>query len=277
MTRLLKSFNTHAKILRAVCLATVVVSPGFGADNWSFGLEARPVVIQGFRDFLPQVSQIPASLRQVPIHPDDAGAGALVLIPGSTVVPGTYVPLSSVIAPELSYGRLTLRAGGVFSWAALAPRSNKGSIGSTQEQNYQGQGRTVGAALVYYSVLSRPSYVPGVLGELEVRIGHGLSVLLGYQASRQNVVLQQGWDRYDSLQQFKTIVLSQDLARQEYAGVRLSPGNGRSWRPGVLLFAGPVQVSPHPTTSGDGVVIGYNKKPFFIATGVDFHWDWHRR
>jgi hypothetical protein len=272
--------QTTKMVLRAVCLAaTLGVSLGFGADGLQLGLEVRPVQIQVYPNLLPQVSQIPASLRTVPINPNDAGAGTPVLIPFGTVEPGSYAPASSAIAPEISYGRFTLRAGGVFSWAAVAPRAipcSPCSTGSTQEENYQGQGRTVGAALVYYSVLSRPSHVPGVLGELELRASHGLSVLVGYQASLENVVLEQGWDRYDSLQQYKTIVLSQDLAQQVYAGFRLSRGIGRSWRAGTFLLAGPARISQNPTTSGNGVLIGYNKKPFFIATGVDFHWDWHR-
>jgi hypothetical protein len=197
-----------------------------------------------------------------------------VLIPVGAVEPGSYAPLSSAIAPELAYRRFTFRVGGAFSWAAVAPRANEGSYGSTQEENYQGQGRTVGAALVYYAVLSRPSYVPGVFGELGLRASCGLSALVGYQASGQNVVLQQGWDRYDSLQAYNTIVLSQDLAQQVYAGVRWSRRNGRA---GTFLLAGPARISKNPTASADGVVIGYNKTPFFIATGVDFHWDWHRR
>jgi hypothetical protein len=268
-----------AVVLRAVCLAASLgVSLGFGADGWQLGLEVRPLMIQDLPNLLPQVSQIPASLREVPINPNDAGAGTPILIPAGTVEPGSYAPVSSAIAPEVSYGRLTLRAGGAFSWAAVWPRANKGSTGSTQEQNYQGQGRTVGAALVYYAVLSRPSYVPGVFGELELRASHGVSVLVGYQVLRANVVLQQGWDRYDSLQQNQTIVLSHDRAQQEYAGLRWTWGVGRSWAAGTFLLAGPAQISKNQTNSGSGALIAYTKTPFFVASGVDFHWDWrHRR
>jgi hypothetical protein len=273
-----KVISMNVIVFWAICLAaTLGVSVGFGADGWQFGLEVRPLVIQAFPNFLPQVGQLPASLRTVPINPNDAGAGTPVIIPGATVEPGTYAPLGSAIAPEVSYGRLAFRAGGVFSWEAVAPLAHKGSKGSTQEVNYQGDGRTVGAALAYYAVLSRPRYVPGVFGELELRASHGLALLVGYQASWQNVDLQQGWDRYDSLQKYKSIVLSQDVAQQEYAGVRLSKAIGGSWTAGTFFLAGPVQISQNPTAAGSGAVIGYNKTPFFVATGVDFHWNWNRR
>lgn len=94
----------------------------FGSSGWQFGLDLRPLNFDVYPNFLPQVSQIPASLRTVPINPADPGAGTPILIPNGTVELGSFIPVGTAISPEVTYRRLTLRAGGLFSWESVLPK-----------------------------------------------------------------------------------------------------------------------------------------------------------
>jgi len=273
--------RTFVGSLLTLCLAaTVGVHSGFGAeDGFHFGLELRPAQIQVFPGYLQQISNVPASARMVPIHSGDPGAGTLVLIQPNSVQPGSYVPFSAAVAPEIGYGRITFRLGAIFSPVSLAPRPTKGSGGSTEEYNYLqgGNGRGYGAALVYYAGVVRPAYTPGAFGEIEIRGGGGFSAILGYQRSQHNVEIQQGWDRYDALETYQRLPLSSDTLQQPYAGIRWTTRSDRTLKPSVFVFGGPALVGKDPTPLGKAAVLRYSANPFYIGTGFAFQWDWHSK
>ncbi len=247
----------------AMFLAAMADAPPVRADGASFGLDLRPFALQTFPNYLPSISKIPASARTVPINPSDAGAGTPILIPGSSVQPGPYVPLSLSAAPELRYKRFTLRAGLIWSPTALAPLASKCSCGSTQEVNYQGSGRTVGAALAFYSGEVRPSPV-STFGEVELRAVGPFSVLFGYRRATSNVSILTGWDRYNSLSSDQRIPLSSDEMDEPYAGIRFA-WNGGGIRQAIILNGGPALVTKNPTALGKAAVLDYTGNPYFIT------------
>ncbi len=260
--------------------AAVSVSSCFGADDGlRFGLELRPAEFQFFPKYLQQISNVPASARTVSIHAGDPGAGSPVLIPVASVQPGSYFPFNLSIAPEIGYGRITVRAGLIFAPVSFAPTAKLGSFGSTQEYNYiqGGTSRGYGAALVYYAGLVQPAKTPGAFGELEVRVGAGLSGILGYQRSQHNVEIQQGWDRYDALEKYQTLQLSSDVLQQAYAGIRWTKGSEWKFKPSVFVYGGPALVGTDPTSLGKTAVLTYRHNPFFVGSGVAFQWDWHSK
>lgn len=232
-----------------------------------FGFELRPFSVQTFPGYLPSIGNIPASARTVPINPADSGAGTPILIPGSAVQPGPYAPLSVSAAPEMRYRRFTMRAGLVWSYAAAAPLASKCSCGSTQEVNYQGSGRTVGAALVFYAGEVRPSLTPGLFGEVELRAAGPFSFLAGYQRSGASVSILQGWDRFDSLASHQRLPLSSETAMQPYVGIRIALG-GEKMRRSVYVSGGPAMVTANPTMLGREAVLRYAANPFFITAGI---------
>lgn len=272
-------FKSFIRVVTTVGLAVVGSAPlVFGADDGlRFGLELRPAEFQVFPGYLQQISNVPASLRTVPIHSGDPGAGNPALIPVNAVQPGAYLPFSLSVAPEIGYRRVTFRGGVIFSPAALRPQPEEASSGSTQEYNYiqGGNSRGYGAALVYYAGLVRPALMPGVFGEAEIRLGGGFSVILGYRRSTANVEIQQGWDRYDALETYQTLRLSTDTLQQPYAGLRWSGRSDQVFKPSVYLIGGPTLVATHLTATGTGVTIQYASSPCFIGAGVGLAWDWH--
>jgi hypothetical protein len=266
-------------VLRTIGLAALLnAHVAFGAeDGFHFGLELRPADIQSFPNYLQQIGNVPVSLRTVPIHSGDPGAGNPAVIPVNAVQPGSYVPFSVSAAPEIGYRRLTFRGGVIFSPAALRPQPEEASSGSTQEYNYiqGGNSRGYGAALVYYAGLVRPALTPGVFGEAEIRLGGGFSVILGYRRSTANVEIQQGWDRYDALETHQTLRLSTDTLQQPCAGLRWSGRSDQVFKPSVYLIGGPTLVATHLTATETGVTIQYASSPYFIGAGVGLAWDWH--
>ncbi len=254
-------------VLRTVGLAASLNAHfAFAADDgFHFGLELRPVEIQSFPDYLPQIGNISVSLRTVPIHSGDPGAGNPAVVPANAVQPGSYVPFSFSAAPEIGYQPWTFRGGVIFSPAALRPQPEEASSGSTQEFNYiqGGNSRGYGAALVYYAGLVRPARTSGVFGEAEIRLDAGFSVILGYRRSTENVEIQQGWDRYDALETYKTLRLSSDALQQPYAGIRWIVRSGQVFNPSVYFVGGPALLADTPNPFGNGSHNSVRVEPVF--------------
>jgi hypothetical protein len=263
---------TFFKTLAAIGLAAAFSAGAalFADDGVQFGLEIRPIEFQIFPGYLSQIGNVPVSARTVPIHSGDPGAGTPVVISADSVQPGTYAPMSSAVAPELIYKRIRVRAGAIFSYVPLAPRPREASNGSTQEYNYLqgGNARGTGAALVYYAGVVEPDRTPGVFGEFEIGSGAGWSAIAGYQRTRQNVEIQQGWDRYDSLETYQRLPLSSDVLQQAYAGVRWTARTEGRWKRSIIVLAGPAMVAKQPTALGAAASIRYGQHPFFLTAGV---------
>jgi hypothetical protein len=98
--------------------------------------------------------------------------------------------------------------------------------GNFHEVNFYGTDeRGEGESLVYYGIKIRPEAKPGFYGEMEFRLNQHLAILGGYSQYENRLVLDRGWDRYDSFQDYRQDQFGLLRVVHPYGGITLTYGN----------------------------------------------------
>ncbi len=191
--------------------------PKVGLSVTFFDVGIYPGFVQGFD------GPLPLTLRQVPIHGDDSGAGRLITIRDvSPLKIDNRLGLGSIgVGPRFRHRAFALKANVLFTYA-IAPSAGGEKI--TFEQNYQGSGRVQGAALVYYALVAETGWKrPGFDLQFRHRVEGRPNLITGYKLIPLRFNLEQGWDRYNKFESSEAHVLSNSKIHTGYMGVAFGP------------------------------------------------------
>jgi len=206
-----------------------------------------------------KIQHIPLEFRQVPVHPDrnpadfpfnnDDPPSEIRTVNDDTV---NLFPIGWDIAvtPQVLFrNKYLLRAGPQWSpplyplHPVAVPGTASASERNTREQNQMGTIlRGTGTSLTYYAVEQRINYIPGALAQLEARKGAVFSFIAGMSMTSCRLVVERGYDRYNSLETLDRSSLATLYFYFPHAGIRLTNTDegGRNWKGGLALLAGPV-------------------------------------
>lgn len=192
-----------------------------------WGLDVKAMMGFGGSAGTLSVVNVPASLRTVPSNNlGPLATGIPVTIPDSSFsVKSSSISAQIGFGPEYSFGRFTVRGGGLLSFLNLTSGPPVAGGGNVDEINQFGTSqRGTGTSLVYYSIFwpRTPSISP--FGELEVRLSRFVSVLGGYNGrENSSVTLQNGYDQNDKLTSFSNQKLaSSSVKGAPYGGFKVN-------------------------------------------------------
>lgn len=242
-------------------------------SNFGFGIEAKLFGADATFNESTKVSDIPLNLRQVPSHPEDTwiyGSRRVIrTIPSDTIIfNGSNVGQNFAFSPELTVWRLRARSGVNFFVGGSGDGPSKDSDNTTREMNqYGGSSRGYGTSLVYYSVYSKSSRKPGINNEVDFDIGNDLLLIAGYSWRNYNLVAQSGYDRWDSLEEYSTSVVSENKFVKRYAGFGwqpdLSDDNTNNRPLTISAVVGKGKTTANLTGAGTGMKVEYGRPWFF--------------
>lgn len=173
-----------------------------------------------------EFSNIPASYRTVPLHPDDGGLRNLTAtISDTTLNPARAVTMHYTGGVGLMFKeRLALRANIGFNameYKNLKP-GNGGSIRSIDISSKKFE-RGPGTSLVYNSLQTKglASPKPFISPEVEIRVGP-VGFLAGFTQKKYEYIIQRGYDRYNSLNKLDDLPFANVTTQHFYGGIRLA-------------------------------------------------------
>jgi hypothetical protein len=203
------------------------------------------------------VSNVPAEYRAVPTHPDD-GSKRVIKFDDKNLHPGKMWSWTLGFGKMRSTDNNSLALNGTFTLVAgPKPRGSNNPNGTMQAVNYAAGG---GAALVYYGVEAHTRYLPGVDVEYKHRVGGVIWLVTGYRFTPYRMYVENGWDRYSSIEINKSDVVSNNYLHEPYFGIAY----------GVLNFtAGPVFQQVSNTQVGDQMLVHY--RSHIWKAGVSFN------
>ena len=196
-------------------------------------------------------TNIPASYRTVPYHPDD-GTGQAT-IPYDSINPAGIFAMPVVASTGLMIKeRVAFRAGMGINALFRSPATlSPGNTGDIREVDI-GSGvfqRGYGTSLVYNVIRANERMPIFPLPEAEVRIGFA-GLLVGATRMNLQYVIERGYDRYDALQKLDELPLANVTATHIYGGIRCcylgylnKNREERTLFSGGLLTIGPVSYS----------------------------------
>ncbi len=252
------------KRLQIATATLLAIAPAFAADPPS---NAGKVELQlEFRwggDIIPnpikQFSNIPASYRTVPWHPDDDPTGKLTAtIADSTLNPTSLSFISFMPAVGLTfYDRLTLRMGFDFQHSGVTKvgTGNDGIVRETEIHSYTFS-RLYGTSLVYYAIpRAHWSSLPNPTPEVEIRLWSQIGLLCGGWRKNFTYNIQRGWDRYSAMQVLDNTPFANVEMYHPYIGIRLAwasrEDDGRPFI-GVVFTVGPTILKPQFVAQAQG-------------------------
>lgn len=169
------------------------------------------------------IENIPLQFRQAPVnldhYPDDYPnypcpegwcpdfSATTRTVNDSTLSPHV-VGVDSAVTVTTGVGKTsTLRIGPHWLFPVYPTRPLKGYLyaatENTRAQNQDGTSQWgVGTSVTYYSAIAKPDFLPGLIAEFENLKKGGIRILVGFSAVSYNFDNQQGYDRFDSLQQY---------------------------------------------------------------------------
>ncbi|MEK7635150.1 MAG: hypothetical protein AAB446_01830 [Patescibacteria group bacterium] len=211
-----------------------------GGYPTGFGLEFRFTTDFATGKNLEQYYNIPAEARTIPIHKDDGWLGT----------PGTPVTLSDStleasassynfglsVAGQYSFAsRMIIRGGAQFNTFSRSMKGpTQGMSDNTVSESINGYGREEGSSIMYYSLGSKFSRTISPFGELELRIGERSGFLIGFAKRQRAIYVQNGYDRYNSLETYSFHTIDKKSYNLPYVGFKVGLGHGT----GVLFNVG---------------------------------------
>jgi hypothetical protein len=247
----------------------------FGAEVSLGGTYEQPVVRT--------VNKIPLSIRDVPVHPDDAEfAGNAGPIAKDTLRLSDRVSvlhLKGFFRLPIAHDRLAWRTGvGLdfdFRMEAVKDPNKRSDIAERNYENAPGTDtRGEGAALTYiqagtsYWFHENTFVKPYVFSEVSLNLSSNVSLDFGANLHQEQIFLENGWDRYDNLDTQATYNLENLVVVQPYVGLKCSFGKDED-RWFVRLLAGTSQtISERKTDLGNAVELHRNSFPLLL--GLEF-------
>ena len=247
---------------------------------------ALGVMVSGNLDFTPKigakVNDIPDNIRTVPSHPDDTWIYGKniqnIVIPAGSIEPNPVTFMGSFsLGPEITYKRLRARGGINFSAVENAGQGlTKSNQGATREINQSGStSRGYGRSLVYINMFVKASYIPGFFGEASLNLTRNVAILGGVAYKNFNLMVENGYDRYDSLETNDTFKAARVKVPRYYGGF----GIEFPYREKKGIFIGGVQflagkIPDIPIKVG-GMTVSVSKNWFF-SLGISLSLSWVR-
>lgn len=233
-----------------------------------FDLEVRGT-IWGVPHYLPQISNVPAALRQIPGHKDDfPSGGATITVPDASINPQQFVSVGGAAAPGITIReKVSLRFG--VNWGIpFSQSAHTGNTGNTREVNLQGTSeRGTGRSLVYYSAQFSAARHPGVFGEVETKVSNRYSVLLGYRADYYDLTIERGWDRFNKLQRLDRRHFASGQMHAPYVGFRIF--ETQTAEPfSIAVFGGLVFTRLTPGPLAASASIGVTKPSVLLGVSI---------
>jgi hypothetical protein len=238
-----------------------------------FGIDLR---INLFGSSRLDLKNVPLNFRQIPVNPD-ANPDDFACNPQCstvrTVNDSAVNPLISgiSIAPILAIRAksMVFKAGPewlipIFPYSPGDPvNAPMGLRGDMREENqFGGTARGVGMSLTYYSAVVRPSLLPGIVIEMEKQASAKLILGAGISYSDYDLKVEQGYDRYNSLQKFSVTPLA--TVFDFFPNLILGIGSIRDAR--FTVSAGPVFRDGHPSSFAPG--FHYSERGFMLRMGI---------
>lgn len=246
--------------------------------NVKFGLNIRFISMDFSSPSNIEVSNIPALMRQVPVHKDDGYLGLpgkIISIPADKIKTTFYISYNPSFAPEIQLWRFRLR-GGLNLNVPILPRAIKANYGSTREihQYDSGTSRGEGTSLVYYAVVASPMPKIGWLGETAYCFNDGTALVAGYAVSRYDLQIRNGWDRFNSLETHNKFNIATNQSTKIYLGWDFP--NNRTTPINWYFFAGKMINRSKPTSVGQNIKVSYDNS-WFITIGIRSSFTWGKK
>ncbi len=240
------------------------------------------------QSFVSKVKDIPLSVRNVPVHPDDYGNSGP--IQKDELNPADRVSLFELkLGPKLTFfdRRAFLRAGAGldlnFSSQALEFWKEPNDRADIAERNYLNNPgsdqRGEGAALTYiyagtrYTPTWNTFFKPYVFADAGFNITKHLSVRAGAKLFQEQIFLENGWDRYNSLETRDTFPLVDYTVLQPFVSLNLKRDNYSSdkVRGYASLDVGFLYpLSESKTKMGRQVTLNKNEPAVFVGIKAGF-------
>jgi hypothetical protein len=145
--------------------------------------------------------------------------------------------------------------------------------GGTREYAYQGIGRNIGAALIYYAAEAHTHWrTPSAMAEVEARPNDAWSILAGYQITPYDLVLNSGWDRYSAFQKYQDYTVSTNHLHEVYTGIGIHDCDGGGSCVGGHFLLGYVMQRVDPTPLGREMIVEYAQHLWKVQAQLSVHW-----
>lgn len=219
-----------------------------------------------------EFSNIPASYRTVPWHPDDDSTRSLTAtIPSSSLNPTGFLFANYMPAIGLKfYDRLIVRTGFDFQYSQKTNVGvgNDGIIRET-EIHSNTYSRLMGDSLVYYAI-PRPRFKPWPIPvpEIEVRVWKRCGFLAGYWQRNVAYEIERGYDRYANMQPLDKVPFADLGIKHPYVGIRAAwaPDGDNAPFFGVVFTVGPMIMNPQFVAQAQGTqILGKTRGLMFNA------------
>lgn len=219
-----------------------------------------------------EVSNVPESFRNVPIHSDDFdwGQGDAIKDDSAKVVPLIdYKFLKGGLETKIGNIGLDLYANLSFNISYLMPFSHDGWGGEVNERNYQGGGlgtdnRGYGTALTYWTANYAPILIPGFNTDLSFPIAENVDMIIGGGIRNYKLQAERGWDRYNALDKKDCLKIADITEKSIYLGFRMSDDTDRfspTFKIGYNFYDYDVEEKE--------VVIDGKDKSLFVSLGAE--------
>jgi hypothetical protein len=215
-----------ASVVTAQTTQTLTESK-FDTFGWGFEFKYSFPGYQGRS--VEEVSGLSDEVRTVLIHPDDYRAGTPLLFGDQKLrIINPDAPFRGFglmdweFMPVLKIWKFKPKFGIVVS--ARVVKDTPEAPGTLElskdfpEITYQGSLRDVGAALVYMTAVSPTETTWGTVKELEIEITKSNAFLVGSKNRHYDINIESGWDRYGSLEVYRTYKLGRMDIQQIYLG-----------------------------------------------------------
>jgi len=196
-----------------------------------------------FSNPVDKVSNVPEVVRDVPIHRDDGYVNRANQGPIAKDSVKTPVLFEIGLAKVGLETKITEHAYlDVFGNVSL--NASSFGAGDENERNYTNavgtEKRGYGAALTYWRARYGPLFIPGLGAELRIPLNEGkkgTELLLGGTIRRYNLEAENGWDRWNKHEKYKTYRLGEVTDKTIYTGIlikdRLSDKFGGGFKIGA--------------------------------------------
>lgn len=288
------SRHINTAIAASVIAASTLLSPMLRAGD-SASSDAKPLSlyydINGGLTYeqsvVKTVGNIPFSIRNVPVNPADSwAAGNDGPISQTSLNPSDRVSvLAARLGAQASSKRFEAKGGLsidlIFNVQSLFDPNNRTDIAERDYEAYAGSNiRGAGTALTY--IYAGERYLanwntflrPSLFGEASLNLSESTSLSFGCKLFEQTFYLENGWDRYDSLQTRQTYPAANYVVVTPSVSFcyKDRTGSGKV-TPYLEIGVGTSQIINKSYTSlGSQLTIEENKFPIlgFLQVGLNF-------
>lgn len=213
----------------------------------SGNLKARPFAKWCF-DFqiskpVREVSNVPESFRNVPVHSDDWGYGGVIEDDSAKLPPLIDIGfLKGGLETKIGDIGVDVYADLSFNASYFLPLSHDPWCGEVNERNYKGapgtDERGYGTALTYWTANYAPVLIPGLKCDLILPINEDVDFIVGGGVRDYELQAERGWDRYNSLDKKDHLRIADMTEKSIYIGFRSFQGDSVERRGGAILKLG---------------------------------------